>query len=228
MYNAYQTLKRRGICTWDANQNLTVIQGHIGAARGISFTVIFVSLYFGLILLGGMYQQELKEAANTPTASYEKQSKSFEPVQWEWTNPITKKKIYIESSWAEQEKPKDSPETLLTLLHNSEGLIIYLIHERFDYDVSLSDYIDALEKVKQEDLGLIDFSPDSNKKYYSSYGKFDFEGSIMDSYVRAWSDDSRNYWHYVVISDYKTNMLTDDTSEILTSLIKSTKNDSKF
>jgi len=73
-----------------------------------------------------------------------------------------------------------------------------------------------------------DFFADSNKKYYSSYGKFDFEGSIMDSYIRAWSDDSRNFWHYVVISENKTNMLTDDTSNVLISLIESTKIGSEF
>lgn len=226
LYNAYQTLTRRGSCTWDNNQNLTVIQRPVGIVKGMTFTVIFISFYVGLVTLE-LYYQELDRSEYEITTTKQKSSNSSQ-LEWKWSNPITKEIVYIDSSWVEQKKTDESPETLLALIHKTGNSIIYLIYENFEYDISLPAYVDALKEVKQEILGLVDFSLDSDNGYYSSFGKFDYEGDIMDSYVRAWSDNNKNFWHFVVITDADSKGSADDTAKILTSLIKSTKNKIEF
>ncbi len=222
LYHAYQILNKTGNCVWDTDQNLTVIYRKIGILRGFIFAVIFIPLYIGLSILGTMDFSQYSDEINLNG------DQTSEYSEWKWINPITNETVYIDSSWSEQEKSVDSPETLLTLMHESGNSIIYLIHENFDYDVQLTAYVNAVKEMKKNTLGLVDFSIGPDNHYYSSYGKFEHEGSIFDSYIRIWNENEKSFWHIVVITDPKSGDWKEETTNLIASLIKSTEDKNNF
>jgi len=215
MASAHGDLKKRGICTWDINQNINVEHGKVGWLRGLSYTACYLAL-FGFAMYMAVYESNSDTDTNTVSSSHDTSS-------WIWENPITYEKVSIPPAWSKAEESE--AERKLIIAHNSDNSMIILIHEEIE-GVNINDYVAAIKQVKADDLGLIDFNI-RNSTYgdleYESFGRTIVENESYGTYVRIGVSSKKNFWHVVLFTNINSTDLNIEAMQLAQVIFNTTK-----
>ena len=179
--------------------------------------------YFGglltVVCVFLLISQQLKEITPKQTES------NSDNTNWVWENPVTFKKISIPSAWQKAEGA-GTEETLLTLAHQTGKSLINIINEETLEDISLADYVEALQDSNQQELGTSEFETietiDGVQLYLSEGSRYINE-KIVGSRVSIWSYEPNNFWRSMMMTNLEYKELEFESKKLVKMLEDSSK-----
>lgn len=144
---------------------------------------------------------------------------------WIWENPYTFKQALVPAVWKQTENTK-LQDTVLTLQHESGKSLVYILYEEpVDY-MTLSEFIDVIKPLNQQEFGIDDFQEAKDKAgnnfYHAGSARY-LGNSLVGIKVSIWSDGTNSFWEAVQMTDLEYKAIEYDAEEVVKLLIETTR-----
>lgn len=153
------------------------------------------------------------------------ESKTVLAAAWAWKNPHTFKQALIPAAWSriETEQFKDA---VLALQHESGKSLLYLTYDQPVNQMTLQEYIDAVQPMNQKEYGITEFIAVTDKNgreiYEAESAKY-MGNKLVGIDIRIWSDGSDSFWETVETTDMDYKNLEYDAKELANTLAETTR-----
>ena len=125
-----------------------------------TFVVLIITLVWFYVLTGKTDGDKRVESQTVPVSS------------WAWKNPYTFKQALVPAGWSriESEQFRDA---VLALQHESGKSLIYITYDNPVNQMTLEEYVDAVQPMDQKEYGVTEFkamTDKSGREFYEADG----------------------------------------------------------